>query len=92
MQRLYPKVSSEGTMHRWKSIFLTLCTLFVLALHLPSQTPLAATMSGQILDPGGAAIVGAQIEARQLNGSFVGTMRPGERSTFIREAEARSKG
>src|SRR5215469_9593402 len=58
-------------MHRSKSIFPGLCAFAILSLHCAAQTAPDATVTGQILDPGGAAIVGAQIEARQLDGSFV---------------------
>ena len=57
-------------MRRSKSIFPGLCALAVLSLHCAAQTAPNATVTGQILDPGGASIVGAQIEARQLGGSF----------------------
>jgi hypothetical protein len=35
-----------------------------------AQSPAPSTINGQIVDAGGAAIVGARIEARQLDGSF----------------------
>jgi len=57
-------------MHHWKSIALNLFALFPLSMCLAGQTPQSVTITGQILDPGGAAVVGAQIEARQVNGSF----------------------
>jgi iron complex outermembrane receptor protein len=58
-------------MNHWRSIFLSLFVLFALSSRLLGQTSPIATIAGQVLDAGSAAVVGAHIEARQLDGSFV---------------------
>jgi iron complex outermembrane receptor protein len=57
-------------MHHFRAAFLCLYTSLSLCDYAGSQTPAPSTISGQIVDAGGAAIVGAHIEARQIDGSF----------------------
>ncbi len=53
-----------------RNALLGLCAFAPLCLHAVAQTSTSSTITGQIIDPGGAAVVGAHIEARQLYGTF----------------------
>src|SRR5260370_10665397 len=57
-------------MHHFKAALLFLYTSLSLCGNAGAQTTATSTISGQIVDPGGAAVVGAHIEARQLDGSL----------------------
>jgi len=49
---------------------LGLCAVASLCLSAAAQTSAPATLTGQIVDPAGAAVVGAHLEARQQIGSI----------------------
>jgi iron complex outermembrane recepter protein len=53
-----------------RRLLLGLCTLVSVSFPSIAQTIATSTITGQIVDAGGATVVGAQIEARQLDGSF----------------------
>lgn len=53
-----------------RNALLGLCAVAPLCLHAVGQTSTLSTITGQIVDPGGAAVVGAHVEARQLGGTF----------------------
>jgi iron complex outermembrane receptor protein len=57
-------------MPHFRNALLGLCAVAPLCLHAVGQTSTLSTITGQIVDPGGAAVVGAHIEARQLGGTF----------------------
>lgn len=57
-------------MHHFKTALLSLYTSLSLSGYAGAQTPANSIISGQIVDPGGAAVVGAHIEASQLDGSL----------------------
>jgi iron complex outermembrane recepter protein len=53
-----------------RRLLLGLCTLVSVSFSAVAQTVATSTITGQILDAGGARVVGARIEARKLDGSF----------------------
>jgi iron complex outermembrane recepter protein len=58
-------------MLRLRSVFVCLSLILIFPSLLRAQETLPnASVTGQIIDAGGAAIVGANIEVRQLDGSF----------------------
>ncbi|WP_263385689.1 TonB-dependent receptor [Granulicella arctica] len=56
-------------MHEFCRSILALCALLPICLPAIAQTLNAVALAGQIVDAGGAAIVGARIEVRQLDGA-----------------------
>jgi iron complex outermembrane recepter protein len=60
----------RGHMLHIRRLLLGLCTLVSVSFSAVAQTVATSTITGQILDAGGARVVGARIEARKLDGSF----------------------
>lgn len=70
-------------MHYFNKAFHCLCVFLALSLRLAAQTPPHASITGQILDPRGAAIVGAHIAAKQLDVSFLVRLVSDQTGRFV---------
>ena len=67
-------------MHRFRKFVPCLCAVLSLSAHIFAQN-FATAVTGQVLDHSGAAVVGAHIEAKQLDGS--------SNSNFVSDQEGR---